>query len=132
LAGIAAGTYAGGVAASFTGDANYTGSSNSNSLVVKAGTATTLNASATGTVAHGTSVTFTATVTDPVTGLVPTGQVQFWDGTKLLATVTLNGNGVASWTPKNLKRGSHQIEAVYLGTSNFLGSTSDTLTLNVV
>jgi hypothetical protein len=133
LAGIAAGTYAGGVAASFTGDANYTGSSGSNSLVVsKAGTATTLNASATGTVARGTSVTFTATVTDPVTGLVPTDQVQFWDGTTLLATVTLNGNGVASWTTEHLKHGSNHIKAVYLGTTNFLGSTSNTLTLKVV
>jgi hypothetical protein len=126
------GTYA--ITASYCGDTNFLASSGSLAggvVVSQAGTVTTLNIS-TSKVGRNTSVTLTATVIDPVTGLVPTGQVQFWDGTTLLATVTLDQNGVASWTTKKLQKGLHTIQAVYLGTTNFSGSASDTSTLNVV
>jgi hypothetical protein len=98
--------------------------------VSPANTAVALSSTALGTVAYGTPVTFTAAVTDPDTGLVPAGQVQFWDGTTLLATVGLNAQGKASLT-RSLSRGSHSITAVYLGNSNFNGSTSGAIALTV-
>jgi Bacterial Ig-like domain (group 3) len=121
------------ITSTYSGDTDFLASNGSlagGEVVSPAGTATTLT-STIRSLGHNTSVTFTATVIDPVTGLVPTGQVQFWDGTTLLATVTLDGQGVASWTTKKLQRGSHTIVAVFLGTTNFDGSTSNTSPLNV-
>ena len=76
------------------------------------------------------SVTFTATVTDPDTGLTPNGSVQFWDGTTLLATVALNGQGNAFLT-KSLARGAHSITAKFVGSSNFNLSLSGAYNYNV-
>jgi hypothetical protein len=123
------------ITATYSGDANFLSSSGSlagGEVVNQVRTVSTLQLSASGSVPHGTAVTLTATITDPTTGLVPTGQVQFWDGTTLLATVTLDGYGKASWTTKSLRKGSHNLKVVYLGTNNFGGSTSGTSTLNIV
>jgi hypothetical protein len=83
--------------AAYSSDTNSLASSGSlagGQVVGQVGTVSTLQVSASGPVPRGTPVTLTATVTDPTTGLVPTRQVQFWDGTTLLATVTLDGHGV--------------------------------------
>jgi 5'-nucleotidase len=89
-----------------------------------------LSSTASGTVSFGIPVTFTADLTDPDTGVVPVGQVQFWDGTTLLATASLNGQGKASLT-RSLARGTHAITAVYLGNANCNGSTSGAAALTV-
>ena len=99
--------------------------------VTPAKTATTLTSDASSsTVTYGTAVTFTATVTDPDTGLTPNGSVQFWDGTTLLATVALNGQGNAFLT-KSLARGAHSITAKFVGSSNFNLSLSGAYNYNV-
>jgi len=78
-------------------------------------------------------VTFTATVTAPNNpgNLTPTRTVQFWEvnpatgaNIALLATVTLDSSGQASFTTSSLNRGSHRIKALYLGDSNFMSSFS--------
>ena len=68
----------------------------------------------------GASVTFTATVSSSVAGLVtPTGEVEFFDGSTLLGTETLSG-GSASYTTSSLSVGANQpIDAEYLGDSNY-------------
>jgi uncharacterized repeat protein (TIGR01451 family) len=85
----------------------------------------------------GTSVTFTATVTDTATppGTItgtPTGTVTFEDAGTPIGTGTLNSSGVATFSTSTLAVGSHTITAVYGGdanggTSGFLGSTSNTV-----
>jgi hypothetical protein len=121
------------VTAVYGGTANYQPAT-SNAVdpsVVPANTTTAWAGTAPGTIAYGTRVTFTVAVNDPDTGLVPAGPVQFWDGTVLLATVNLNGQGKASLT-RSLARGTHAITAVYLGNANFNGSASGAVSLAVV
>ena len=76
----------------------------------------------------GQTVKFTATVTSPTTK--PTGTVTFMDGSTVLGTGTLAG-GKASYSTSSLSAGSHNITAVYSGTSNISGSTSPVLVQTV-
>jgi hypothetical protein len=91
--------------------------------VSKAVTTTTLVSSKNPT-KLGVVPTLTATVTS--TGALPTGKVEFMNGTKLLATKTLTG-GVATYAP-SLATGTYVITAVYEGDSNNSSSTSAPLT----
>jgi predicted outer membrane repeat protein len=80
----------------------------------------------------GQSVTLTATVTGN-TSSTPTGTVQFYDGSTLLGSGTLNSNGVATFTTSTLSGGVHDILAVYSGDSTYPGSIallSQTVNLN--
>lgn len=78
---------------------------------------------------RGGNVTFTATVTSAVAG-TPTGNVEFRDGTSMLATVALSG-GQASYTTSSLTAGSHSITAHYAGDGDFAASASGVLTQTV-
>ncbi len=81
---------------------------------------------------HNQSVTFTATVVTSAPGTaVPTGTVTFKNGTKTLGSVSLNASGQASLSTSSLTTGTHQITAVYGGSSNSLGSTSPVLVQTV-
>jgi hypothetical protein len=76
-------------------------------------------------------VSFTAslpTSSAPVAN--PTGLVTFFDGTTMLATVSLSSSAQATYktTPAT---GSHSITAVYNGDGNFNGATSAVLTQTV-
>jgi len=90
-------------------------------------TTTTLTPSAT-QITVGTSVTLTAMVSASAT---PTGSVTFYDGTNALATETLNGSGVATYTTSSLSVGTHSITAAYAGNSTFAGSMSAAVTITV-
>jgi hypothetical protein len=74
---------------------------------------------------YGQAVTFTATITTPVTGLgTPTGSVQFVvDGANFGAAVPLSGN-TASISTSTLSVGPHTIHAVYSGDVLFLSSST--------
>ena len=82
----------------------------------------------------GQSITLTATVTavSPGTG-TPTGTVQFYNGTTLLGSPTLNSSGVATFTVSaGFSAGTNTIYASYKGdTSTFNGSTSPDVTVTV-
>ena len=68
----------------------------------------------------GAAVTFTATVT----GAMPTGTVNFYDGTAWVGASPLNGSFQASLTTSNLPTGWRGITARYLGDANNAPSTS--------
>ena len=93
------------------------------------GVGSSLNPSTTGQ-----SVTFTATVSD-TSGGVPTGSVEFYDGsTDLGPGSALSGSGnsaTSTLTTSTLTAGSHSISAVYTPTGNFAGSSGSlTQTVN--
>ena len=116
------------VTGNYGGSANHAASSGNAQLTVnKANTSSVLVSSVNPSV-FGQSVTFTVTVSAvaPGTG-IPTGTVTFLDGANPVATVQLNGSGVASITVSNLSVGTHPISTTYTGDGNFNGSTSNTV-----
>jgi hypothetical protein len=100
--------------------------------VVPAATSVSVSSSASGPVTFGTPVTLTATVANLSSGLVPTGgPVSFYlDYTpgqplpKPLGTASLV-KGVARFTAKAIPGGPHTVTAIYAGTANYQGATSD-------
>ena len=98
--------------------------------VSPAQTSTALMASALNPTA-GTSVTFTATVTENPGSGVPTGMVTFMDGSTALGTGILNSSGVATFSTATLALGAHSVTAVYGGDTNNTGSTSPSVTVTV-
>ncbi len=77
---------------------------------------------------YGQSVTFTATVSDASNSAVPTGSLEFFDGsTDLGSGTSLSGSGTSAtstFTISTLTAGAHSISAVYSATGIFQGSTS--------
>lgn len=68
----------------------------------------------------GTSFTFKTAIASWSAGAPnATGNVQFHDGQKLLATVPVNASGIAQFTTSNLSAASHTISAVYSGGTNY-------------
>jgi hypothetical protein len=125
------------IAAAYSGDGSFNGSSGSaNQAVNKAATTTTLTSSVNPSL-PGQSVTFTATVKVAAPGTTangaPSGTVTFADNGTTIGTGTLStSNGVtsATFSTSSLAVGSHPITATYAGDGNFTGS-SDALTQSV-
>jgi hypothetical protein len=120
------------ITATYSGDANDSGSSSStltqtvtNSSV---GTATSVSSSLNPS-AFGQSVMFTATVSAP--SGTPTGTVTFFDGTTALGSSGLNPSGVASLSTSTLSAGTHSITAQYGGDGTYTASTSGALSQTV-
>ncbi len=122
------------ITAEYSGSGQYDASSNTLTQVVnKADTTTTVTTSASPSV-YGQAVTFTATVaaTAPGGG-TPTGTVEFYLGSTLLGSGTLNTSGVASYTTTvgQLPAGNGlTITANYLGSDNY-NPSSDTVSQDV-
>ena len=115
--------------ATYSGDVNVAAglSLNLNQKVVKAKTTTAVMSSANPTFV-GQSVTYTATIVPVAPALgSPTGTVTFKQGSATVATVPLSG-GTATMTTSYAAGGTLSIKAVYSGDSNFLTSSSATLT----
>ena len=70
----------------------------------------------------GQTVTFTATVT--AAKGIPSGTVNFLDGTTLLGPVTLNPQGVATFSTSTLAVGTHLISAAFQASATYSDSTS--------
>ena len=120
---LTVGTYS--ITAVYGGDAGHAGSKSSAlKQVVNKATSSTALTSAPNPSKVKQKVKFTATVTSPTT--TSTGKVTFMDGNTALGTGNLK-NGVASFTTSSLSSGSHNITAVYPGTTNINGSTSPVL-----
>jgi hypothetical protein len=75
---------------------------------------------------YGQPVTFTATVTSG-SGIVPTGSVNFNDGSTTLGSATLDSSGVGTFTTSTLTVGTHSIVAAYLGDPNNPAASSTAL-----
>jgi hypothetical protein len=114
------------ITATYSGDANFTGSSGGTSETVNQdGTSTSVTATPTSSV-FGQSVTFTASVSPNAPGAgKPTGTVTFKAGSTILGTATLS-SGSASITTSALAVGSDSITATYSGDTNFAGSFGST------
>ncbi|MGA8891184.1 MAG: Ig-like domain repeat protein [Anaeromyxobacteraceae bacterium] len=122
----------------YEGSGNFKAAGSSTSLaqvVISASTTTTLAASP-NPVLDDKPVTFTATVS--ASGVVATGTVSFFDGTKLLGTATLTSAGTtppsarASLTKTSMSEGTHSITATYAGNGTLAASTSAPLSLKVL
>ena len=111
------------ITATFAGDANdFTSQYSFVQTINLAPTSTTLATS--GAVAQfAAPITLTATVTG-VSASPPTGNVNFMDGTTVLATLPLNAFGVAVYVNSSLTAGTHTITAAYRGDANYAGSIS--------
>jgi hypothetical protein len=98
--------------------------------IVQAGSATTLSSS-NATANLSSPVTFTAAVASLTTG-TPTGTVNFFDGQALLGSIPLNSQGIASYTSSSLVAGLNGITAVFMGNTDFVGSTSSALNETII
>lgn len=74
----------------------------------------------------GQDVTFSVSITSDIDS--PTGKVKFSDGTKAIGIATVDENGNATLTKKNLAVGTHSITAEYYGDSLSAKTTSEVLT----
>jgi Bacterial Ig-like domain (group 3) len=87
----------------------------------------------TSTATFGTAVTFTATVTASVSSGdgAPSGTVTFSDGSTFSASVSLDGNGVATYSNSALSVGTHSVTATYTGNVSLAASTSNPVTITI-
>lgn len=122
--GLSAGSHT--VAATYAATPSFAASSGSVIVTVaKADTTTFLTTSPNPSVTDQV-VTFTATVTPVAPGAgTPSGLVTFFDGADPLGSSGVNGSGQATIALDNLAIGSHDITAVYGGSTNHNGSTSN-------
>jgi len=79
---------------------------------------------------NASTITLTAIVS--TTSGIPSGSVNFFDGTSQLQSVPLDKNGRAVWTLSNLPKGVHSFAASYGGDGNFAVSQSTVLKESVV
>jgi hypothetical protein len=88
-------------------------------------TSTTLSQSST-TSQGGTAFTLNAGVTGALSGVpAPGGNIEFFDGTRLLSAVAINAQGTAALTVTQIQgTGSHSLTARYAGDANYQASTS--------
>ena len=123
---LGAGTHA--VSARYTGDPANAQSTSAPLAhgVVNAATRTAVVASA-NPAAPGASVTFTATVSPAPASAEPTGHVLFFDGGALLGMAALEGGVAVLVTDDLTAPGTHDLTAVYAGSTLYNGSTSPVL-----
>ena len=114
------------ISASYSGNANYVASASTPiaETILLAATSTALTSSVAPSIA-GMPVTLTATVIG--NGGVPSGAVNFMEGTAVLGSGTLNGNGIATLTTSTLAVGQHTLTTIYGGDAKDGGSTSGPL-----
>ena len=129
---LAAGTYP--VTATYSGDTNYQASSATANIVVQGyATSATLTTSAT-TLTQGQSETLTAKVARTSVSGTPTGNVLFYAGTDLLATVALK-NSTATYTAATngtIPPGTYAVTAKYTGDSSDQAATTTATDITVL
>lgn len=84
------------------------------------------------TAALGDNVTFTVFVKETTGNGLPTGTVQFFDGTVAMGAPVTLSSGFASFTTSTLARGPHSITAQYGGDNNNANSVSAAATVTVL
>lgn len=119
------------ITASYGGGVGFAASSSNtvSQIVNQASSSTALDTSGS-PMPYGFAVTFTATVSSP--GGTPLGAVTFLDSGVPIGGGVLNASGVATFTTSTLSVGSHTITVQYAGSTNFSGSTSSTITQEIV
>jgi sugar lactone lactonase YvrE len=127
-----AGTIAGGLAIwddSLNAAAGVTQSVALNGVATAIATTSTLSISPNPPTA-GQATTFTAIIAPSPTGM-PFGTVDFYNGSTLLGTGSVNASGVATFTSISLTAGTMSMTAVYSGNSGFAVSTSSVQSVTV-
>jgi uncharacterized delta-60 repeat protein len=117
------------IAATYSGGPHFNSSTGSGALAVNPAATSTALASSTNPGTSGQPITFTATVTS-ARGM-PTGTVDFKEGTSVLGTVNLSA-GVAIFAIADLSDGQHSITAAYNASANFAGSISNPFSQTVL
>ena len=123
ISSLAAGSYA--IAATYSGDINYTGSAATVQQTVNKTPTTTAVSSSKNPSTYGHSVTFTA----PVSPSDGTGTVTFWNAGNTITGCTSKplqnnaGSYQATCTTSSLPGGTDKVKAVYSGDKNHFGST---------
>lgn len=114
------------ITATYNGDGNYPSVSSMRIQKVHA-FPTSVSLASSGNATPGSPVTLTATVNPipPLSG-IPTGQVTFLKGTKVLAQVPCDSNGVASFTTTKLPVGNYDVTATYYSDYLYAASLGDT------
>lgn len=112
------------IVATYASDTQFAASAGNVAQVVQAGATTTTISSSLNPSSTAQPVMFTATVaaSPPAAGTVA-GSVVFKEGTTVLATVSLDGTGHASFITSALSAGSHTITADFVGSSDWLNSS---------
>ncbi len=131
IATISAGVLSAGnhsISVSYSGDANYAGSTSSEDslTVADGGTTVAISSSSLNTV-WGESVTLAALPAGDGSNAL-TGTVTFFDGTTQIGSGTFDGVDPVAITIASLEVGSHSITAVFSGNNDYLGSTSAVIT----
>ena len=125
VSSLTAGTHT--ITVTYDGAPNFQVSSGTTQLTVTGGavasTSTTVSGSPNPS-AVGQLVTFTANVFS--SSGIPTGTVQFLDGSTSLGTASLNGSGQAILSTNSLASGTHTITATYQGSASFTSSSGTT------
>ncbi|HUZ95406.1 MAG TPA: Ig-like domain-containing protein [Edaphobacter sp.] len=122
--GFAAGTHL--LTATYSGDSTHQSSISNGVPILVVPDITTLSLSSSANPAgYGSNVMFTVTARG--NHAIPSGQVQFLDGTSLIATATLNPAGTVTLAESSLKLGTHPITARYTATQNFGAAVSTAL-----
>jgi parallel beta-helix repeat protein len=123
---LGAGTYP--ITAIYGGSTEYAGSTSNTVIEVVNGAPTTTSlTSAPNPSNFGQTVTFTAAVASPQSTTNPTGSVTFMDGATPLGSATLSASEVARFSTSSLATGSHNVTAMYGGSTNDNKSTSNTV-----
>jgi hypothetical protein len=124
------------VSAAYSGNALYSPASASADVVVGKATPTISLVSSPNPVETGFPLELSASVESPIS--VPTGSVNFLDGSNVVASVPLDKSGDAAFTIAQYTAGTHAIKAAYSGDNNFnavssaqLASGPSTFTLAV-
>jgi hypothetical protein len=126
---LAAGAHS--ISATYSGDGNYlTASSTSGTETVNKATPMVTLSATPNPAALGANVTFTATVSTTISGVAPTGTVQFSVDGKQSGKSTLSG-GKATYSTSTLTAGTHSTSATYSGDGNYVSATSATGSLTV-
>jgi hypothetical protein len=113
------------ISATYSGDANFQGSSSPTLPATTVRLTSNPNPSTTGQ-----SVTLTATVTSTTTTPALTGKVTFLDGTTPLGSAPVSG-GAATLTTTFTTAGAHSLTANYSGDANYQASSSAAYTQTV-
>jgi hypothetical protein len=129
VSGLALGAHT--IVAIYSGDMLNNGSASSALLqTVNIASTTGVVTSSINPAPQGSPVVLTATFTG--NGGIPTGAVQFLDGTVPLGTGTLDSTGATTYTAAMLSLGSHSITVSYQGDALDNGSTSTPLVQVIV
>ena len=125
---LAVGTHT--ITAVYAGDGNYFPSTSTGlQEVVQLAQPSLILSGPTGAVDAGTSTQFLSALTSP--GLSPTGTISLLDGTAVLASDTVAGNGNFPFATATLRVGTHTITARYGGDPNTAASNSTAILVTV-